>query len=746
MPSGEGSRNALGHHHSAPPGGGPGGLAGNDPSSSAEDDAALARLIAHPTLRALVDRLIPTDEFPSGWQAGVGDFLRRVLRTELPHAVELLDSGLTLVEEEARIRFGVGRFAALRADQADVIIADLRADRTTAAWPKGRAAEFVRVLVSLTTQGFYADPANGGNLGGISWQMVGFRPEQPDTVWPSYSPAKVPLTTFGDASAHYDAIVVGVGAGGGVAACLLAEAGYRVLAVERGDLLGVEDLRGDHLRSHRALFGYGQSAGPPATGHPRVWAVDGADDVIEPTDGRWNNNAMTVGGGTRVYGGQAWRFVPEDFAMASTYGVPEGSSLADWPISYADLEPYYDRAEWELGVSGDPAGFAGAGPRTRGLPLPPVPGNLSGARLAVGARKLGWSTGHVPLLVNSQPYGGRPACVHCGQCVGFGCPVDAKNGSHNTVLPRALATGRCDLLTGTLAERVVTDAGGRVRAVALATLDAGEVRRRTVTADQVILAAGAIETARLLLNSTSDREPHGLGNDHDQVGRNLQGHVYAGALGIFDEVVQTSFGPGPTISTHDFRHGNEGLVGGGMLANDFVPMPLATYALLTNAGLIPAYGLASKQGMRDLYQRTTVVMGPLQETPNPESRVTVDPRVRDVYGVPVARLSGAVLDVDRPTAAMLQRRAAEWLTASGAVRTAPTGGVGRGPSAGQHQAGTCRMGADPRTSVVDPQGRVWGHDNLRIADGSIHVTNGAVNPVLTIFAGAYRVTDLLVRG
>src|SRR5439155_17006796 len=123
-----------------------------------------------------------------------------------------------------------------------------------------------------------------------------------------------------------------------------------------GSWLATRDLRPDHLRSQRAMLGYDTLAGPPTEGNPRVVATSTGDVVVPPTDMRWQNNAMTVGGGTRVYGAQAWRFCPEDFRMATTYGVPAGSSLADWPISFADLEPDYDRAEWELGVSGDAAG------------------------------------------------------------------------------------------------------------------------------------------------------------------------------------------------------------------------------------------------------------------------------------------------------------------------------------------------------------------------------------------------------
>jgi choline dehydrogenase-like flavoprotein len=197
-----------------------------------------------------------------------------------------------------------------------------------------------------------------------------------------------------------------------------------------------------------------------------------------------------VGGGTRVFGAQAWRFCPEDFRMASTYGIPDGSSLADWPISYEDLEPDYDRAEWELGVSGDPAGNAYAGPRRRGYPMPPLPPNGTAAPLRQGAAMLGLATSPVPFLINSMPYNGRGACLRCGACVGFGCPGEFKTDTRNTVIPRAVATSRCDVLTETQAERVITDADGRVIGVALVAEAAGETMRRQVNADQVLLGSG----------------------------------------------------------------------------------------------------------------------------------------------------------------------------------------------------------------------------------------------------------------
>ena len=251
-------------------------------------------------------------------------------------------------------------------------------------------------------------------------------------------------------------------------------------------------------------------------------------------------------------------------------------------------------------------------------------------------------------------------------------------------------------------------------------------------------AAGAIETARLLLAS-------GVGTDHDQVGRHLQGHVYAGAVGVFDDQVQDSVGPGPSISTTDFRHHNDGILGGGILANEFVPIPIEAYTKLSAAGVVPAWGQAGADALREAYTRTQFVVGPIQEVPAAASRVTLEPAVSDANGMPAVRLlADAPEPNDMRAAEFLGQRAEEWLRASGARTATPLRwALSRGPSAGQHQAGTCRMGTDPRTSVTDPWGRVWGHDGVTIADGSLHVTNGGVNPVLTILALAWRVSEHL---
>jgi choline dehydrogenase-like flavoprotein len=253
-------------------------------------------------------------------------------------------------------------------------------------------------------------------------------------------------------------------------------------------------------------------------------------------------------------------------------------------------------------------------------------------------------------------------------------------------------------------------------------------------ADLVVVSGGAIESARLLLNSRSRAHPRGLGNRYDWVGRNLQGHSYSGAFGLFATDTYDDIGPGAGIAVCDFNHGNAGLAGGGMLANEFIRLPYQFVGLLPPGA--PRWGQAHKDFMRQWYRRSVGVKGPVQEMPVFDARVQADPRVKDRWGIPVARLSGGRHPHTLEVARFLAGKAEAWLKEAGAVRTwrnVP----GPGLSGGQHQAGTCRMGDDPKTSVVDRYCRVHDHDNLYVIDGSVHVTNGGFNPVLTIMAVAY---------
>ena len=537
---------------------------------------------------------------------------------------------------------------------------------------------------------------------------------------------------------HVNAVIVGSGAGGGVVAKELSIAGLSVVLLERGKWYSAADCRKDDLRNQRTPA-LGNGFGPDEDRNPRVVVDKQVDRVVFPSDGSYSNNAACVGGGTFSYGAQAWRFMEQDFRMRSIYGEVAGSTLEDWPISYADLEPYYEKAEWEMGVSGDDTANIFKAPRRKPLPMPPLPPEKEQQVLAPAAKRLGLHPFQIPMLRNTVPYNGRPACMRCRWCVGFACELSARTGVHNTVIPAALATGNCELRAECMTREILLDDHGHAVGVAYFDRDG---RLQEQTADLVIVSCGAIESARLLLNTKHRLFPNGLGNRYDWVGRNLQGHSYTGAAGLFDFDTYDDLGPGASLAICDYNHGNPGLVGGGMLANEFIRLPYQFMSVMPPS--VPRWGPKHKDFVRTAYKRTIVITGPVQEMPLFDSRAQVDPTVKDHWSIPVARLSGNrhphTLQIARFNAA----KAEEWLKEAGAIQTwqrVP----GQGLSAGQHQAGTCRMGNDPKSSVVNRNCQLHEVDNVYVIDASVHVTNGGFNPVLTILANAYRASAELLQ-
>lgn len=530
---------------------------------------------------------------------------------------------------------------------------------------------------------------------------------------------------------HVNAVIIGAGAGGGVVAKELSTAGLSVVLLERGLWYSAADCRKDDLFNQRTQV-LGAKFGPDEERNPRVSVEDGRETVVNPSDGGYSNNAACVGGGTFSYGAMAWRYHEKDFRMRTTYGAVDGSTLDDWPISYADLEPYYEKAEWEMGVSGDVSNDPFKAPRRKNLPMPPLSPNREYQILHPAAKRLGLHPFDIPMLRNSVPYNGRGSCMRCRWCVGFACEVNARTGTHNTVIPTALATGNCELRTSSIAKEILLNSRGH--AVGIAYYDSRD-HLQEQPADLVIVCCGAIESARLLLNTRNKLFPDGLGNRYGWVGRNLQSHSYSGATGLFDLDTYDDIGPGASIAVSDYNHGNPGLVGGAMIANEFIRLP---YQFM---GQVPpwiaGWGREHKDFVRSAFRRTIAIQGPVQEIPLADARVQVDPKVTDYWGIPVARLSGTrhphTIEVGR----FIAGKCEAWLKEAGASQTwkrAP----GKSLSGGQHQAGTCRMGNDPKRSVVNRDCQLHDVDNVYVIDASVHVTNGGFNPALTILANAYR--------
>ncbi len=427
-----------------------------------------------------------------------------------------------------------------------------------------------------------------------------------------------------------NAVVVGSGAGGGVVFSQLAEAGLSVVCLEKGRWHSPFEERKDDLVNQRNSS-LGVAYGPDEEKNPRVFVdVEGRERVVYPHQGEYSPNASCVGGGTFSYGAQAWRYMPQDFRMRSTYGALEGSTLDDWPVSYDDLEPWYEKAEYEIGVSGDVEPNPFKGPRRKPLPMPPMtPKSIEYEILKPAALRLGLHPFDTPLLINSVPYNGRSACMRIRWCVGFGCETNAKNGTQNTVIPRALATGNAWLKTECKVKEILLDERGRARGVAY--FDEND-RLQEQPADLVVVSGGATESARLLLLSKSRLHPNGLGNRHDWVGRNMTGHTYTGAVGLFDQETYDDVGPGVCISVCDYNHGTPGLRGGGMLANEFIRLPYQFVS--ANPPGTPSWGKAHKDFMRRYYRRNIMIQGPTQDMPTWDGRVAARPEGEGPLGHP----------------------------------------------------------------------------------------------------------------
>jgi choline dehydrogenase-like flavoprotein len=535
------------------------------------------------------------------------------------------------------------------------------------------------------------------------------------------------------ANKKVNAVVVGSGAGGGVVAKELSTAGLSVVLFERGGWISYDDHTDDELIS-QSISPLGTSCGPDMR-NPRVIVYpDGKSRVVLPGEVDYNNIAACVGSGTVTYAALAWRYMKEDFKMKSTYGHVPGSTIEDWPISYEDMEPFYEKAEWEMGVAGDDSQNPFAPPRKKPQPMPPFSLNTGATLMKEAALRLGLHPFPSPFLKNSVPYGGRPACIRMRNCIGSPCPVNAKCGTHNTVIPVALSTGNLELRTHSIVNEVMVNDQGKITGVSY--FDENN-RKQTQLADIVVLSASAVETARLLLNSKSKFFPKGIGNENDWVGKNLQGHAYPKAYGIFEHDVYDDFGPGSGVAVCDFNHHNPGIVGGAYLTNSFFFRPYA-FTGIRPPGAKP-WGKEHKDFQRINFKKVLKIHGPYQEIPRFDQSVSVDPNVKDFWGIPVARLTPSQQDTDTEGCNFIAGKAELLLKEAGATFTWKSPGTGKGVGAHSHQAGTCRMGNDPKTSVTDKYGRIHSTNNLFVADGSLHVTNGGFNPALTIMAQGFRI-------
>jgi choline dehydrogenase-like flavoprotein len=535
-------------------------------------------------------------------------------------------------------------------------------------------------------------------------------------------------------SEQVDFAIVGSGAAGGVLARELSQAGFDVVVLEQGPRLAPADFRHDELD---VWFNNGLTNNP--TRNPQTFRKDPDAKAVRTVDYPCLTYARMVGGSSVHFTANYWRFHEIDFHERSVLGPISGTGFEDWPISYAELEPYYTRVEWEVGVSG----LAGASPfdppRSKPYPMPPLPVKSSGVLLERGARKLGLHPFPAPMAIASRPYRGRPACVNCGFCLGYGCEVMAKSSSLFTMIPEAEATGRCEIRAESYVFRVNVDKRGR--ATGLTYYDRKK-QERFQKARAVILAANGAETARLLMNSSDSRFPEGLANSSGLVGKYLMFNCGGDVGAVFDHELNEHKSVQVTRLVHDFYDSDpkRGFYGGGGIDGRIGPAP-AVWALSCNPP-DASWGAAYKASLQD-FPRSMLAECHTTSLPVESNSVTIDPELKDEWGVPAMRATYRDHPDDLATARWLQRRAIEILEAAGARKTWMLPTVDN--SIGFHLLGTCRMGNDRKRSVVDRYHRTHDVPNLFLCDGSSFVTSGRGQPTMTIQALAFRAAEHIAR-
>jgi len=529
-----------------------------------------------------------------------------------------------------------------------------------------------------------------------------------------------------------DFVVVGSGAAGGVVAKELSTAGFRVVVLEQGPWRTERDFVHDEIKIFR------QSA------LSTNWEVSPNTFRKTEKDKAQTQPALVyargVGGTSVHFSANFWRFREIDFKEASVKGTLAGTGFADWPITYHDLEPYYTKVDWEIGVAGAPGPFDP--PRSRPYPMPPHPPKSTGVLLERGARKLGYKPFPAPMAIASKPFDGRSQCVQCGFCESFGCEVRAKSSSLVTVIPKAVATGRCEIRPNSYARKIETDAKGRATGVKYFDADKKEVFQR---AKAVVVCANGAETPRLLLNSSSNLFPHGLANSSGVVGKYLMPNGAGLAAGVFDHEVNGYKGIVATRVVWDLYELDPklGLIGGGGFDYRFDVTPIQ-FAM--NDGLppkAPRWGKEYKRWVAQTYTRTVLCFGHTTSLPVASNSISLDSAVKDAWGVPAIRVTYTDHPQDLKLYKYFAERSEELLHASGAAQTWQL------PVESQefavHLLGTCRMGNDPKTSVVDKYNRAHDVKNLFIVDGSSLVTSGRGQPTMTIQALAFRAGDNIAQ-
>jgi choline dehydrogenase-like flavoprotein len=546
---------------------------------------------------------------------------------------------------------------------------------------------------------------------------------------------------------EYDVCLVGSGAGNGPLAYELSKAGYQVVILEKGGWFNEQDFKKDEMLSRRGVF---RSKLKDERHILEEQESDGNWSRSE-TDDFWGGNI--VGGASNFMSAYFHRLKPEDFRLLSEFGPIEGANITDWPITYNDLEPYYTKVESVVGVSGKIVKHPNLEPRsTDNYPFPPTAEHPIAGWFDKAATELGFHPLPMARGILSQPFNHRSSCEYSGYCGNYGCRSGAKASSRAALLNDAIKTGNCKLIPYAKAFHINTDNKGNASSVDY--FDKTHQVNR-IKAKIFSVACYSIESIRLLLSSRGEKHPDGIGNRHQQIGKNL--HCCAGGTGHgifdltqFDEMQSRQLkvrGPFFNRALQDWyfiddpQLSRERLKGGTI---DFVfdpPSPTTDANNLKwddNRNLI--WGSEYKQKLKSHFTQSKDFKFEMfcDWLPNDNCYVSLDTDNKDKWGSLVAKVRAGYHPHDLKIANYLGEKGVQIMKQMGAKQaysnsfTNPTTNL---------MAGGLRFGHDPKTSALDPDCRVHGTDNLFVSDGSFMPNGGSVTPTWTIYANAFRVAD-----
>lgn len=551
--------------------------------------------------------------------------------------------------------------------------------------------------------------------------------------------------SMNSATKEFDICIVGSGAGAGPIAFELSKSGYSVGILEKGGWYKEKDFFKDEQLSRHDVF---QS---PLKNERHV--------LEEPDGGGWSryNTAQfwggnIVGGASNFMSGYFHRLKPDDFHLVSTFGEIKGANTVDWPISYNDLEPYYDKVEKIIGVSGKVVNHPHLEPRSsKDYPFPPTVEHPISARFDKACTKMGLHPLPMARGILSQPHNGRRGCEYSGYCGSYGCSSGAKASSRAALLDQAIATGNCKIISHAKAYHINSDQKGNASSVDYYDNEGQSIR---VQAKIIVVACYAIESARLLLSSTGTKHPDGIGNKYQQLGKNL--HCCSGGTGHgvfefdhFSEQETKEFkvlGPFFNRALQDWyviddKKAFDRPVKGGTI--DFVfdpPTPTADANSIKRKDGKVLWGSALKQRLKSHFTQSKDFKFEVfcDWLTTDDCHVSLDSKEKDKWGSPVAKVKVGYHPHDKKISQYIVDKGQEVMKAMGAQQvwgnawSAPTPNL---------VAGGLRFGHDPKTSALDADCRVHGTENLFVSDGSFMPNGGSVTPTFTIYANAFRVAD-----